>query len=96
MFRQMHEFYISQGTVETFFGCGGQIQKHFCRIFVRINIPIIIHIGVFLTELFKKIKYGHLLDTVKVVTGYSTAYNFFHIATQMRSVVVFELMQTAA
>ena len=27
-FHQMHEFCISQGTVATFFNCGGQIQKH--------------------------------------------------------------------
>ena len=51
----MYEFCISQGTMATFFRCGGQVQKHLSRISSGFCVPKIIQIGLFLMELFKKI-----------------------------------------
>ena len=47
-------FCISQGTVATFFRCGGQVQKHLCGISLGFCVPKIIQIGLVFTELFKK------------------------------------------
>ena len=54
-----YEFCISQGTAATFFRCGGQVKNHLCRFSSGFRVPKIIHIGLFLTELFKKLKCGH-------------------------------------
>jgi len=35
-FHQRYEFCISQGTVATFFRCGGQVQKYFTQNYFRI------------------------------------------------------------
>ena len=44
----MHEFRILQGTVSTFYKCGGQVQKHFSKISSGFCMPKIIQIGLFL------------------------------------------------
>ena len=67
-------FCNSQGTVATIVRCGGQVQKHSCRIFSGFSVTKIIHIGLFLTELFKKIKRLPLFeDTVYMLCIYDAA-----------------------
>ena len=64
-FHQMHEFCILQGTVATFFKCGGQVQKHLFWISSGFRVSKIIQICLFLTELFKQEKCGSTLwDTL--------------------------------
>ena len=55
-FHQMPEFCISQGTVATFFSCGGQVQKRLCRISSGFCVPKIIQIGIFLMGVIQNIK----------------------------------------
>ena len=54
-------FWISQGTVATSDGEVDKSERFSCQIFSGFNLPKIIRIGYFLTELLKKIKGGRFL-----------------------------------
>ena len=52
-FDQMKKICISQDSAITFYGCGGQAYKSPCIMSLEFDIPKVIKIGSFLTELFK-------------------------------------------
>jgi len=63
VFEGINAISVKRMNFATFFRCGGQVQKHLCRISSGICVPNIIQIGLFLTELFKKLKCGHFFGT---------------------------------